>query len=142
LKLGTSTPKADPSGDYAFRLFERIEESGLGPAGSAAALKARALQLTGGPSSPSPPPGRNVYGALVAGEQADLFVTYCTNATTAIREQPALQLVPVPAQIDVVADYGVVALPGASSAALALLDLLLGADGQAVLRRHGFAPGE
>lgn len=33
VKLGTSTPKADPSGDYAFELFERVEQSGAAPAG-------------------------------------------------------------------------------------------------------------
>ena len=88
VRVGTSTPKADPSGDYAFTLFERIESSGAAGPGSAAALKAKALQLTGGPGSPAPPPGRNVYGELVAGGQADAFVTYCTNATAARREHP------------------------------------------------------
>ena len=34
IKLGTSTPKADPSGDYALVLFERVERSGAAPAGS------------------------------------------------------------------------------------------------------------
>ena len=29
VKLGTSTPLADPSGDYAWQLFERIEQSGV-----------------------------------------------------------------------------------------------------------------
>ncbi|RYY52085.1 MAG: molybdate ABC transporter substrate-binding protein, partial [Comamonadaceae bacterium] len=60
IKLGTSTPKADPSGDYAFELFERVERSGAAPAGAAKALAAKALQLTGGPNSPAPPAGRNV----------------------------------------------------------------------------------
>ena len=55
MKLGTSTPKADPSGDYAFRMFERIETSAAAPAGAAERLKAKALQLTGGPDSPRPP---------------------------------------------------------------------------------------
>ena len=66
VKVGTSTPKADPSGDYAFELFQRVEQRGAAPAGSGAALAAKALPLTGGPTSPAPPKGRSVYGMLVA----------------------------------------------------------------------------
>ncbi len=83
VKLGTSTPDADPSGDYAFELFKRVEQIGAGPAGSAGKLAAKALQLTGGPHSPAPPAGRSVYGQLVAEGQADLFLTCCTNAAAA-----------------------------------------------------------
>jgi len=83
VKLATSTPQADPAGDYAFEMFERVERSGAAPAGSAQRLKAKALQLTGGPNSPPPPRDRNVYGMLIATGQADAFVTYCTNATVA-----------------------------------------------------------
>ena len=71
VKLGTSTPKADPSGDYAFEMFQRVDNTGA-PAGSGAALAAKALQLTGGPTSPPPPTDRNVYGVLVASGQAIL----------------------------------------------------------------------
>jgi hypothetical protein len=52
-------------GDDAFQMFERIESSGTAGAGAAATLKAKALQLTGGPNSPQPPAGRNLYGMLV-----------------------------------------------------------------------------
>lgn len=101
-KLGTSTPKADPSGDYAFELFERVEKSGAGPAGSARRLADKALQLTGGPNSP--PPGRSVYGQLVASGKADLFLTYCTNALVAQKQEPTLQMVDIPVGINVGAD--------------------------------------
>ena len=47
VKVGTSTPKADPSGDYAFEVFARAEAL---KAGSRAALEQKALQLTGGAS--------------------------------------------------------------------------------------------
>ena len=83
VKLGTSTPKADPSGDYAFELFERVERSGARRPGGPL-LADKALQLTGGPNSPPPPAGRNVYGMLVATGQADVFLTYCTNAVVAV----------------------------------------------------------
>lgn len=138
VKLGTSTPRADPSGDYAWQMFDRIESTGAAPAGSAAALKARALQLTGGPSSPPPPTGRNVYGMLVAQGQADVFITYCTNATQALREQPQLQVLPVPAAINVAAQYGLAVVEPSTEGAQAFVSFLLGPRGQAVLSAHGF----
>ena len=138
VKLGTSTPKADPSGDYAFELFERVERTGAGPTGSAKALAAKALQLTGGPNSPPPPPGRNVYGMLVATGQADVFLTYCTGAVAVLAEEQTLQVIEVPPAINVSAQYGLAVRQGAASAAQAFADSLVCGDGQGALRKAGF----
>ena len=138
VKLGTSTPKADPSGDYAFEMFQRIESTGAAPVGSGAALAAKALQLTGGPSSPPPPADRNVYGVLVVSGQADVFITYCTNAVVARREQPQLQVVDIAPAINVAADYGLAVRKDASPAAQAFATYLLSPAGQAILRKAGF----
>jgi len=138
IKLGTSTPKADPSGDYAWMMFERIEQHGR--VGAYKTLAGKALQLTGGLNSPSPPAGRNIYAALVASGQADIFITYCTNATLASAEQPTLQVVRVPGPINVSADYGVTRTLDAPPLATHFVDFLLGADGQTILARHGFSP--
>lgn len=138
VRLGTSTPRADPSGDYAFELFERVERSGAAPAGSARVLAAKALQLTGGPDSPPPPAGRNVYGMLVASGQADLFLTYCTNAVIAMAEEPELQRIEVPAGINVSAEYGLAVRKGAAPEAQAFADDLRNGVGQRALREAGF----
>ena len=122
------------------RCSSAIESSGTAGPGSAAALKAKALQLTGGPGSPAPPAGRNVYGELVAGGQADAFVTYCTNAIAARREHPALRMLPVPETINVSARYGLALLEPANADAQTYAQFLLGRNGQAVLAVHGFAP--
>jgi molybdenum ABC transporter molybdate-binding protein len=45
VKLGTSTPRADPSGDYAWEVFRKADK--LRP-GAFATLETKALQLTGG----------------------------------------------------------------------------------------------
>ena len=137
VKLGTSTPKADPSGDYAFEMFQRVDNAGA-PAGSGAALAAKALQLTGGPTSPPPPADRNVYGVLVARGQADVFITYSTNAVVARREQPQLQVVDIAPAINVAADYGLAVRKDASPAAQAFAAYLLSPAGQAILRKAGF----
>jgi len=70
VKLGTSTPKADPSGDYAFEAFRKIEA--IRP-NARAALESKALQLTGGATSATPPAGRSPYGWHIAEGRADIF---------------------------------------------------------------------
>lgn len=129
--------RAHPSGDYAWTMFERIEQQGR--PGALRALSGKALQLTGGPNSPTPPAGRNVYDVLVAEGQADIFITYCTNASLALAEQPRLRVVAVPAAINVSASYGVAVSNGAPEAADAFADFLLSAAGQALLAQQGFS---
>lgn len=138
VKLGTSTPKADPSGDYAFALFEKVEATGAAPAGSAQALARKALQLTGGPNSPQPPAGRNVYGMLVATGQADVFLTYCTNAAVVVAEEPGLQVIDVPPTINISAAYGIAVRSDAPALAGAFADDLVSGFGQGALRKAGF----
>ncbi len=137
VKIGTSTPKADPSGDYAFAVFRRAEA--VRP-GAAAALAAKALQLTGGRTSPAPPPGRNVYGALVAARQADIFLTYRTNAIVAVHENPGQRMVDLPESLAVEADYGLTVMRSASTAAQRFADFILSSPGQRILASHGFSP--
>jgi ABC-type molybdate transport system substrate-binding protein len=134
--LGTSTPKADPSGDYAWQLFEKAEA--LRP-GSFAALSTKAKKLTGGPDSPAPPPDRSIYGVLVAEGKADVFLTYCTNALAARREYPTLQVIDIPATLAVGADYGLAVAPKAQSDAHAFALFILSEQGQRILARQGFA---
>jgi ABC-type molybdate transport system substrate-binding protein len=137
VKLGTSTPKADPSGDYAWELFGKAER--LRP-GAAKTLSAKALQLTGGPGSPPPPKDRSVYGVLVSKGEADIFLTYCTNALQAKEEAPALQVVAIPDLLAVGADYGLTVVAGAGPDAARFAQFVLSPAGQAILERHGFTP--
>lgn len=130
VRLGTSTPNADPSGDYAFELFDK--------SGHADALKAKALQLTGGPDSAKPPEGRNAYAWVLDSDQADVFLTYCTNAVLAKEEVPTLQIVQVPEALSVGADYGVIVLDGAPADAWRFAMHILSPAGQSVLAEYGF----
>jgi ABC-type molybdate transport system substrate-binding protein len=119
-------------------VFERIEQQGR--RGAFKQLADKSLQLTGGPNSPPPPAGRNVYAELVAQGRADVFITYCTNATVARAEQPSLRAVAVPQAINVSADYGVAPVRGAGPQARRFIDYLLSPGAQAILVRRGFAP--
>lgn len=136
IRLGTSTPKADPSGDYAFEVFRRADA--LQP-GANDVLVDKALALTGGPESPAPPPDRSPYGSLVANGQADIFLTYRTNAIVAQRENRGQQLVALPASLAVGADYGMTVINDSSPDAERFAAFILSAHGQAFLTKHGFA---
>ncbi len=135
VRLGTSTPGADPSGDYAWALFRKAE--GLRP-GAFAVLDAKALKLTASSESPRSPAGRGTYAWLMDEGRADIFLTYCTNATSACREVPRLRLVPLPAGLQVSAVYGLSAL-GADAQAVRFARYLLSPPAQAVLGQAGFA---
>ncbi len=135
VRVGTSTPRADPSGDYAWALFRKADA--LRP-GAYATLDRKALQLTGGPTSPKAPAGRGTYAWVMDQGRADVFLTYCTNAVAAQREVPRLKIVAVPPALQVGADYGLTVRRGAHPAAQAFADALLAPAAQAVFARHGF----
>jgi molybdate transport system substrate-binding protein len=139
VRLGTSTPKADPSGDYAFALFAKAEAIRTG---ARAMLEAKALQLTGGPTSEKAPAGRNQYAWVMESGKADVFLTYCTNAILARKELPSLQIVAIPRELAVGADYGMVVLEGAPAPATLLARYILSEDGQTILVKHGFGRGD
>lgn len=138
IRLGTSTPNADPSGDYAWELFERAEA--LHP-GSYDALDAKALQLTGGPDSAPAPEGRNQYAWVMDEQRADVFLTYCTNARLARAELPELQIVQLPEDLAVGADYGLMVLAADRPDAWRLALFILAPEGQALLAGYGFTSG-
>lgn len=135
IKLGISTPRADPAGDYAFEVFAKADTL---KRGAKAALEAKALQLTGGPNSVPATPGKNVYGERLTEGAADIFLAYCTNAGPILREQPSIRMLPLPADLAVGADYGLTVIKGSSPQAFQLAMFILSAEGQRILARHGF----
>jgi len=136
IKLATSTPKADPSGDYAFEAFRKAEA--LRP-GAQSALEKKALQLTGGSGSAAAPTGRNPYGWHIAEGRADIFLAYCTAARDARKENPDLLTVTLPDALAVSADYGLTVINDASPGAYRFALFILSSEGQTVLASHGFS---
>jgi ABC-type molybdate transport system substrate-binding protein len=79
---------------------------------------------------------------LVAQGRADIFLTYCTNAREAVKENPGQRLVVLPDNLAVGADYGLTVMSTASPAAYRFALFILSGDGQRILENHGFAaPG-
>ncbi len=135
IKVGTSTPKADPSGDYAFEVFARAETV---RSGSRAILDQKAQQLTGGASSAAGPSGRSVYGWHVAEKRADIFLTYCTGALVAQHENAGQQIVSLPEPLSVGADYGMTVMNDSPPAAYRFALFIVSAKGQQILAKRGF----
>ncbi len=135
-KLGTSTPRNDPAGDYAWQVFAK---AGAVQPGAQQVLEAKALKLTGAPDSPRAPDGRSVYAWHVLESRADLFLAYCTAGREAAAEAPGISVVELPPELAVGADYGLTVLQAADpKAALPLVLYMLSAEGQAILARYGF----
>lgn len=135
IKVGTSTPHTDPSGDYAFAVFAKADA--IRP-GARAALEAKALKLTGAKDSAAPPPGRSPYGWHVAEGRADIFLTYRTNALAAEAQYPGQQVVELPEPLSVGADYGLTVMAGAGAAAQRFAAFIVSDQGRAILARYGF----
>lgn len=127
IKLGTSTPKADPSGDYAFAVFAKADAV---KSGSRNILAQKAQWLTGGPSSATGPLGRSVYGWHVAEGRADVFLTYCTGALVAQQENSGQQIVTLPEPIAVGADYGLTVLNDSPPAAYRFAQFVISSKAQ------------
>jgi molybdate transport system substrate-binding protein len=136
VKLGMSTPRADPSGDYAWEVFRKADAQ---RPGAFATLSHKALQLAGTPTSATAPAGRNLYGMLVSQGRADIFLTYCTNALEAVKENPGQRVIALRDNLAVGADYGLTVMITASPVAYRFAMFVLSPDGQRILANHGFA---
>ena len=73
---------------------------------------------------------------------ADIFLTYCTNALIAQKENPGQQNVNLPDNLAVGADYGLAVISGSSPVAQQFADFIMSPVGQAILTKHGFTPGK
>jgi molybdate transport system substrate-binding protein len=137
VRLVTSTPKADPAGDYAEQIFTKIDAS---RPGSLVALDAKALRLIGGKDAVAIPAGADLGTyLLLTANQGDALLAYCSGFVTSVAANPAaLQSLPMPAALAVRADYGLTLRPAAAPAAMRWRDFILSAAGQAILEKYGF----
>src|SRR6185437_6357509 len=132
VRVKTSTPIADPSGDYAWAIFDRVEQ--LRP-GSGAILKGKAQALMSVKATPATPT-QSAAAALFASHQIDMTLTYCSGFPALQKEVPDLTSFPVPPQLDPHPVYGMAVLsdkPGVLRLAL----LLMSERGQAIIAKNG-----
>jgi ABC-type molybdate transport system substrate-binding protein len=137
VRLATSTPGADPGGDYAWAVFARAEAV---QAGAGAALEAKAQQLYGG-GVKTPPlvPGKGAVEGVFLSDRADVGLTYCSGAPAVVREVPGLVVVPLPPELSVGPAYGMVLL-NTKPLTLRFATFVMSEGGQATMKAHGFDP--
>jgi molybdate transport system substrate-binding protein len=135
-RLATSTPGADPGGDYAWAVFARAEA--VHP-GAGAILQQKAMQLVGGPNSTPLVAGRGAVQGIFLADRADVMLGYCSSAQAVIREMQQLTSVPLPPSLTVGPAYGLIVLSDHPLAARFAL-FVLSEQGQTILRQYGFDP--
>jgi ABC-type molybdate transport system substrate-binding protein len=135
VRLKTGPPVADPGGDYAWTIFDRIEA--LRP-GSGTVLKEKAqasMNLSAAPTTPDQSP----YAALFESGQVDMVITYCSHTANLEKDVPELTSLEVPPRLDPHPVYGIAVLSG-KPAALRLALFLVSEKGQAIIARAGLLP--
>jgi molybdate transport system substrate-binding protein len=93
VKLGASTPKADPAGDYTWAMFRRADA--IRP-GSYAILSGKAQQIVGGPSNSAQVDGKDPAVAALASGRVDTVIGYCTSAKLRVSQMAELLVAEVP----------------------------------------------
>jgi ABC-type molybdate transport system substrate-binding protein len=136
VRLATSTPGADPGGDYAWAVFARADR--LRP-GARAVLEAKALKLVGAADSKPLVPGKGQVQGVFLADRADMMLGYCSGSAAVIRDVPGIVSVPLPATLAVGPDYGLVVLTD-NPLADRFVVFLMSDRGQMSLARAGFVP--
>jgi molybdate transport system substrate-binding protein len=126
VRIKSSAPVADPSGDYAWAIFDNIERTQPG-AGAVLKDKARVLMDQG------------AAAALFQANKADVSITYCSAVEGLKKDVPDLTSFEIPAQWDPHPLYGAAVLSERPET-LRLMLLLLSERGQAILAHNGLVP--
>jgi ABC-type molybdate transport system substrate-binding protein len=135
VRIGTSTPVSDPSGDYTWEVFHRIDAR---RPGAFKTLSEKAQQLIGGPTSAPPVNGRSPLLVALDEHSIDLFIYYCSGAREIVKASSKYKSFELPGELSVGPEYGLTvslkAQPGAADFAM----YLLSPQGQASLKAFGF----
>ncbi len=132
-RIAISTPKDDPSGDYALAFFEKLTE--ISPQLSQN-LKHRAKSLVGSPSLPKVPSSHTAATWLIEEDKTDIFIGY-SHYQSIINTHPQCDYVPIPLEWNIMVTYGATAL---TPKGMNIIEYLLTSDGQSNLQTMGFIP--
>ncbi len=136
VKLGIAQPVRDPLGDYAIEIFRKADQ--IRP-GSFELLDAKAVRLTGPLPAERNSPGGSIVYYLEESQQADIYPVYYTSALAALELSPNLQVVELPNNLAVKADYGLTVLKDANPNGTKLAEYILSPAGQQILAKYGFS---
>jgi ABC-type molybdate transport system substrate-binding protein len=135
VRVKASTPIVDPSGDYAWSIFKRIESLRPGVKGVLEKKWEATSKLVAKPATPN----QSAAAALFATNAIDMSITYCSGTAALEREVPQLTSLVVPPNLDPHPVYGVAVL-SAKPEVLRLALFLLSEKGQAIIAKEGLVP--
>jgi molybdate transport system substrate-binding protein len=135
VRIRTSTPVADPCGNYAWAIFDRIER--LRPA-AGATLQEKAQASMSLPMKPATPE-QNPMAALFNSHQVDVAISYCSGTAALLREAQQVESLVVPAALDPHPIDGMAVLAD-RPAVLRLALWLLSEKGQAAVAEQELVP--
>jgi molybdate transport system substrate-binding protein len=137
VKLGTSTPKADPAGDYTWLMFHKIDAT---RPGAFAPLDQKAQQIVGGPANNAPVDGKDPAAAALLAGKIDVMIGYCSGSKRMQSQAPEVKMVAIPKEIATGPEYGLAVLKSADPHAEDLALFMLSPEGQQIFAQYGFAP--
>ena len=135
-RIGISTPKIDPLGDYTVEVFNRIEHE---HAGAADDLMARSTVIEAPRGGPQPRSG-DAFADALQEKRVDLEILYCSGRDRFAKLLPTATMTLFPPELQVGPEYALALLKGADPLAAELALYMLSPEGQAVFDRFGFLP--
>ncbi|WP_375512973.1 substrate-binding domain-containing protein [uncultured Nostoc sp.] len=138
IKLATSTPIKDSSGDYAQEIFQQADS--IKP-GSFKILNGKALRLVGGaPTSITPPNNVDTFKYILKDDKlADVAIVYYTTALASVAAASDLQIVELPDKLAKNVTLSLTVVKGANPEAEKLAQYILSREGEQVLLKYGFS---
>ncbi|OCG07554.1 hypothetical protein A9G13_04785 [Gilliamella sp. wkB178] len=133
-RIGMSTPKKDPSGDYTFALFDKIDthHKGMGKQ-----LKNRAKQLVGGSLTSSTPIGTLPAEYYLLNNTVDVYIGYA-NYASKILQNSQLAIIELPTDLNPAIDYSIALLNHPHPQSKLFIDFLLSRQGQECLKKNDY----
>jgi len=135
-KIGISTPKADPLGDYTVEIYHRISQE---HAGAADDLMARSTVIEAPPGGPQARSG-DAFADALQERRVDLAILYCSGRDRFARLLPTARMIPFPPRLQVGPEYALAVLKDGDPRVAGLALYVLSPEGQTTLARFGFIP--
>jgi len=136
--IGTSTPIADPGGDYTWMMFARADS--IHP-GAKAILEAKAQQLVGGKNTIKVPKGKDVREYYFEQNKIHMTIGYCSGRST--KPDPKFVSIPLPPELAVDANYGLSVFYNGNankSEVYKFALYLMSPEAQKIMAEYGFIP--
>ncbi|BAY99930.1 hypothetical protein NIES37_39130 [Tolypothrix tenuis PCC 7101] len=136
IRVGIATLNSELSRDYIQQLFQKAEKL---KSGSWEKLNNKVIELRGGYNSFVVPHGLNKLAYFILEtQQVDMLLTYRTDARLASLAAPNLQILELPENLAVKANYGMTLINNSRSTVVMLAMYILSPLGQEILAKYHF----